>query len=74
MNSERLAAALVILPMVAIVTAIAWFGWLSERVFGAQETVVFDLTGVASAGVFLSECHPLSSLTPRTPHSPLTLV
>jgi mono/diheme cytochrome c family protein len=51
-NRERLAAALVILPMMAIVSAIAWFGWLSERVLGAEDIVVFDLTGVASAGVW----------------------
>ena len=43
MNRERLAAALVILPMVAIISAIAWFGWLSERVLGAEDIVVFDL-------------------------------
>jgi mono/diheme cytochrome c family protein/plastocyanin len=52
MHRERIAAVLVLLPMTAMVAAIVWFGWASDRVFGARDTVEFDLTGVASAGVW----------------------
>jgi len=52
MHRERIAAVLVLLPMAVIVAAIGWFGWASDHLFGGRDTVVFDLTGVASAGVW----------------------
>jgi len=52
MNRERIAAVLVLLPMAAIFAAIVWFGWASNRLFGERDTVVFNLTGIASAGVW----------------------
>ena len=52
MNKERLAALLVFLPMAAMTATIAWFGWSSEHDPAGRDTVVFNLTGVASAGVW----------------------
>lgn len=52
MNRETIATVLVLLPITVMVATISWFGWASDRVFGAGDTVVFDLTGVASAGVW----------------------
>jgi len=52
MNKERLAALLVLLPMAAVTATVAWFGWSSEHDPAGRDTVVFNLTGVASAGVW----------------------
>jgi len=55
MMKERIAALLVILPMVAVAAVIAWFGWASDLVSGNPNTVVFNLTGVAADGVWTLE-------------------
>ncbi len=55
MRKERIAALLVILPMVGVASAVAWFGWLSELVLERPGTVEFDLTGVAARGVWTLE-------------------
>jgi cytochrome c oxidase subunit 2 len=52
MNGEKIAALLVVLPMVLGSAAIAWYGRASVPGVGEPDTVVFNLTGVASDGVW----------------------
>ncbi len=61
MIKERIAALLVLLPMAAVTAAVAWFGWSSGTVPEGGKTVVFNLTGVASAGVWTLQ--PVNGLT-----------
>lgn len=61
MLRERIAALLVLLPMVAVTTAVAWLGLTPGRVAGNPPTVVFNLTGVAADGVWTLE--PVNGLT-----------
>jgi mono/diheme cytochrome c family protein len=61
MLKERIAALLVLLPMAAVTTALAWFGWASGRVPDGRDAVVFNLTGVAADGVWTLE--PVNGLT-----------
>jgi len=61
MIKERIAALLVLLPMAAVTAAVAWFGWSSGTAPEGGRTVVFNLTGVASAGVWTLQ--PVNGLT-----------
>ncbi len=61
MIKERIAALLVLLPMAAVTAAVAWFGWSSDAAPEGRKTVVFNLTGVASAGVWTVQ--PVNGLT-----------
>lgn len=61
MIKERIAALLVLLPMAAVTAAVAWFGWSSGTPPEGGRTVVFNLTGVASAGVWTLQ--PVNGLT-----------
>lgn len=52
MLKERTAILLVILPMVGVAVAVGWFGWSSHSDRERTNAVVFNLTGVAAAGVW----------------------
>ena len=62
MIKERIAALLVLLPMAAVTAAVAWFGWSSDRAPRSGDTVIFNLTGVASADSFSTHCSSRSRL------------
>jgi plastocyanin/mono/diheme cytochrome c family protein len=55
MNRERIAAALVIAPMVAIAAAVAWYSRASVPGFAEPEVKVFNLTGVGWEGVWTAD-------------------
>jgi hypothetical protein len=52
MLKERTAILLVILPMVGVSAVVGWFGWSSHSDHDRTNAVVFNLTGVAAAGVW----------------------
>jgi len=58
---ERIAALLVFLPIAAVTASIGWIGLLSNHPTNGGETVVFNLTGIASNGVWTLE--PVNGLT-----------
>ena len=52
MITERTAILLVVLPMTAIVVVTAWLGWASHGAGDDRGAVVFNLTGIATEGVW----------------------
>ena len=55
MGRERIAVALVTVPMLVIAAAVAWYGRASVPGFGEPGVVVFNLTGVGWEGVWTTD-------------------